>query len=366
MTRICLYMDLNELHYVKVGFMGHKSRRIASHRRRVRARRARKTRRIDRASRAIKRARRRARVDGATTRHESMRTRDDDDFDESATRATTRDAASDDPTSPLGDDYERMLSDALAASLAATDAPVTKKIERWVRALGAAAADADDADDARDARSTRSSAKRASNSDARKTLDEMSRARDHGVQETAVDEEDLDADVDAGLRERDAARRLEKYGANDWTSGEDGDEDARGEEASARGADAGRARTRFARFLRAEIRNPTARVLATGAALELAQSFNARARDDPTFKRDDFVGIGSRERVGVARREGGRAAGESGVDGARGRSSDGDEIGDVARRRRALSRAGRHRHAHARVRGARGLRVVRTADAGFG
>lgn len=271
--------------------MGHKSRRIASHRRRVRARRARKTRRVDRASRAIKRARRRARVDGATTRNESMRTRDDDDFDESATRATTRDAASDDPTSPLGDDYERMLSDALAASLAATDAPVTKKIERWVRALGAAAADADDADDARDARSTRSSAKRASNSDARKTLDEMSRARDHGVQETAVDEEDLDADVDAGLRERDAARRLEKYGANDWTSGEDGDEDARGEEASARGADAGRARTRFARFLRAEIRNPTARVLATGAALELAQSFNARARDDPTFNAMILLGL---------------------------------------------------------------------------
>ena len=223
-----------------------------------------------------------------------MRRRDGDDCDDAATRSTTRDAHDDDPTSPIGDDYERMLSDDLGRATARDEAPVTKKIERWVRALGAAGDggdDDDDDDDARRARANDSSATTAAAMDARKMMDEMSRARDHGVQETAVDEEDLDADVDGGLREREAARRLEKYGANDWATGEDGDDGARARKASAGGGDAGRARARFARFLRAEIRNPTARVLATGAALELAQSFNARVHDDPTFNAMILLGL---------------------------------------------------------------------------
>ena len=171
-----------------------------------------------------------------------MRRRDGDDCDDAATNSTTRDAFDDDPTSPIGDDYERMLSDDLGRATARDEAPVTKKIERWVRALGAAGDggdDGDDGDDGRRGRANDSSATTAAAMDARKMMDEMSRARDHGVQETAVDEEDLDADVDGGLREREAARRLEKYGANDWATGEDGDDGARARKASAGGGGRG-------------------------------------------------------------------------------------------------------------------------------
>lgn len=99
---------------------------------------------------------------------------------------------------------------------------------------------------------------------------------DHGT--SGADPEDLDTDVGVGLRLREVASRRERYGENTLMTGvDDGDDKLMSD--------------RFGKALRKEIRNPMIRVALVAIGLELAQSFNFSARDDPVFNAIILAGL---------------------------------------------------------------------------
>jgi len=225
----------------------------------------------------------------ASTRRATRRDDDDDDDfnDGDENGLVTGDA--DDPFSPDGDAYERMLAgestpDAVAIDLGARVGAFVRAFGREGGFLGRRAALEDD-DAAGDARATTSTTSRGHQRDdgedegvariARAMLSEG----DHGLGRDGADPDDLNASPDIGLSERDARERREKYGVNETPIDAHDDRIDGTGEASTSG---GRARS-FARAVRAELENPATRAACACIALELAQSFNASARDDPVF-----------------------------------------------------------------------------------
>jgi len=99
---------------------------------------------------------------------------------------------------------------------------------------------------------------------------------DHGT--SGADPEDLDTDVGVGLRLREVASRRERYGENTLMTGVDEGDDKLMSD-------------RFGKALRKEIRNPMIRVALVAIGLELAQSFNFSARDDPVFNAIILAGL---------------------------------------------------------------------------
>ena len=222
----------------------------------------------------------------ASTRRATRRNDDDDDFDDGGENGlVTGDA--DDPFSPDGDAYERMLAgestpDAVAVDLGARVGAFVRAFGREGGFLGRRAEFEDDVGDARTPTSSTSRGNQRDDAEddgvahiARAMLSEG----DHGLGRDGADPDDLNTSPDVGLSERDARERREKYGVNETPIDAHDDRIDGTGEASTSG---GRARS-FARAVRAELKNPATRAACACIALELAQSFNASARDDPVF-----------------------------------------------------------------------------------
>ena len=205
---------------------------------------------------------------------------DDYDYDYDANR--------DEPFSPDGDAYERMLAGESTPNAGEND--FGARVGAFVRAFGReggflgrlARADADaDADVGTDP----SRAIRDDDSAGDDGVAFIARAMlsegDHGLGRDGADPEELNTSPDVGLSERDARARREKYGANETPIDADDDRIESSGDASTSG---GRARW-LERAVREELKNPAIRAAGACVALELAQSFNASAsaRDDPVF-----------------------------------------------------------------------------------
>jgi len=221
----------------------------------------------------------RANADARATRRD-----DDDDFDDGEDGLVTGDA--DDPFSPDGDAYERMLAGESTPDADAVD--LGARVGAFVRAFGreggflgrrAAFEDAAAAGDARTPTSTSRGNQRDEDEGVARIARAMLSEGDHGLGRDGADPDDLNASPDVGLSERDARARREKYGVNETPIDAHDDRIDGTGEASTSG---GHARS-FARAVRAELENPATRAACACIALELAQSFNASARDDPVF-----------------------------------------------------------------------------------
>lgn len=228
-------------------------------------------------------------VDAMSDRHAAGYPRSEDGMGEDVETASSL-ADSEDPLmSPDGDAYEAMLAQSMRENDGYNDRFSVQMLgtyaDRFVRSFRGNQSPASPGVErptttAFGTRGRGSATTSVDGDQGQDKLIEVARAMlnesDHGT--SGADPEDLDTDVGVGLRLREVASRRERYGENTLMTGVDE-------------GDAKLMSDRFGKALRKEIRNPMIRVALVAIGLELAQSFNFSARDDPVFNAIILAGL---------------------------------------------------------------------------